>query len=309
MRNTIKAALIAFAGLSALATAASAQPYGQDYGDDGYYGDQGPSPYAQQPYGPPPGYGPQGYGAPYDDAYADPYAGYYGSDYGYCDPYYGCPSDFYDLPLYYGSVFYDGAWLNGPFYWRDYGGQRQFWTHGGWHDGNYRGGRFGPALGRSFYAQHNAAGRSFGRAGNFGGQNFARQSYGRSFSGNAWNNRFGTATPGGNAWNNRGGATPGGNAWNNRGFAGRSSFQAQPQAQSFQGRGNWGGWNRQNFQAGGNTAWGGGRGNWGGHVQAQAQPQGGGHSWGGGGGGGGHNWGGGGGGGHNGGGGGDHHHH
>jgi len=277
MRNRIKAAIVAFGAIGALAglsDSASAQPY-DGYSGDGYYGDGGY--YSDPAYGPPPA----DYGAPYDQAYADPY---YDPSYGYCDPYYGCPDDYYDLPLYYGSVFYDGAWLNGPFYWRDYGGHRQFWTHGGWHEGQYRGGRFGPALGRNFYAQHGFGGRSFGRGGNWGGQNFA----GRSFSG--------------------------GNAWSNRGFAGRSNFQAQPQAQSFQGRGNWGGgWSHQNVQAqaghswggggwsgGGGRSWGGGGGrSWGG---------GGGHSWGGGGG---HSWGGGGqgGGGHGwGGGGGDHHH-
>ena len=132
---------------------------------------------------------------------------------------------------------YDGAWFNGPFYYRDYGGRRQFWTHGGWHDGRYRGGRFGPALGRNFYAKRGFGGRGFNRGGNWGGrggQNFA----GRGFNGGGIN----------------------------RGFAGRSNFQAQPQARQnfgFQGRGNWGGWNRQNFQSGG--------GGWQGRGQAQAQ--------------------------------------
>lgn len=264
MRSMIKAAIIAFGAIGALAGTASAQPY-----EDPYYG-------GDPAYGPPPA----DYGAPYDDAYADPYAqSYYDPAYGYCDPYYGCPDDYYDLPLYYGSVFYDGAWLNGPFYWRDYGGHRQFWTHGGWHDGQYRGGRFGPALGRNFYAQRGFGGRGAGRGGNWGGQAYAQRSFN---GGNAWNNRFGSTQPGGNAWNNRfgGGMAPGGNAWSNRGFAGRGNFQAQ----SFQGRGNWGGgWGHQNVQAQAGHSWGGGQA-WGG---------GGGHSWGGGGG---HNWGGGGGG-------------
>src|SRR4051812_43434104 len=263
MKNTIRAALVAFGALGALAGTASAQPY-----DESYYGDQA--------YGPPPApYGAQpGYGDPYayDQAYAD-----FDPTYGYCDPYYGCPDDYYDLPLYYGDVFYDGSWINGPFYYRDYGGRRQFWTHGGWHNGNYRGGRFGPALGRSFYAQRGFSGRSFNRAGNWGGQNYARRAYN-----------------GGGNWNGGG---------FNRGFSGRSSFQAQPQANQnfgFRGRGNYGGWNRQNFQSGGG---------WQGRSQAQAQVQaqprqsfqgggGGGRNWGGGGGGG-HSWGGGGGGGHN----------
>ena len=87
---------------------------------------------------------------------------YYGSDYGYCDPNYGCPDDFYDMPLYYGQVYWGDSWYPGPFYYRDFGGRRQFWVHGGWHDGNFRGGRFGPALGRGFYQSHNFAGRGFG---------------------------------------------------------------------------------------------------------------------------------------------------
>src|SRR5581483_8677948 len=196
MRNTFKIAIVAFGALGALAGTASAQPY-----DESYYGDPtyGPSPYDAQP----------GYGDPYayDQAYADPN---FDPTYGYCDPYYGCPDDYYDLPLYYGDVFYDGAWLTGPFYWRDYGGRRQFWTHGGWHDGRYRGGRFGPALGRNFYAQRGFTGRGFNRGGSWGGQSFG----GRAYNGGGFN----------------------------RGFAGRSSFQAQPQAQAnqnfgFRGRG------------------------------------------------------------------------
>src|SRR4051812_15404337 len=142
MRHSIKAAIVAFLGFGALATTASAQPYDQDY-----YGDQ----YAQDPYAQ------DAYAQdPYDMAYAD---SYYGSEYGYCDPQYGCPDDFYDLPLYYGEVYADGSWYNGPFYWCDYGGRRQFWVHGSWRGGNYRGGRFGRALGRSFYSQHRYAGR------------------------------------------------------------------------------------------------------------------------------------------------------
>ena len=62
MRNTFKAAIVAFGALGALAGTASAQPY-----DESYYGDPayGPPPYDAQP----------GYGDPYaayDQAYADP---------------------------------------------------------------------------------------------------------------------------------------------------------------------------------------------------------------------------------------------
>ena len=247
MKTLIKAAVIAFSGLGALALPAGAQPDDPYYGnnDDQGYGayDQGPydQPYAQ-PYGQP--YAQpyvQPYGAPaYDDPYAD---NYYGSDYGYCDPYYGCPDDFYDLPLYYGSVFYDGAWLNGPFYYRDYGGRRQFWTHGGWHDGNYRGGRFGPALGRSFYQNHAYAGRGFGGGGyrNFG-------------SAGNWSRSYGTNVYRGS-----------GNAYRGSGDFNRGSFQRPAfQGQSFQG---------QNFQR--QQSFGGG-GGWRGRFQnggAQAAPQ------------------------------------
>ena len=105
MRHLFKAAIIAFGVTGALAAVpASAQPY--DPNDDTYGG--------------------------YDQAYG-PDDGSYDPDYGYCDPDYGCPDDYYDLPLYYGDVYYDGSWYNnGPFYYRDYGGRRQFWIHGGW---------------------------------------------------------------------------------------------------------------------------------------------------------------------------------
>jgi hypothetical protein len=104
-----------------------------------------------------------------------PYEGYYGSGYygggsvgvgyssggyygGYCDSW-GCPGDYWDMPVYYGSVYYNGGWVNGPFYYRDYNGGRQYWVHGGWRNDDWRGdrpsqyrnGRYGPALGREFY--------------------------------------------------------------------------------------------------------------------------------------------------------------
>src|SRR3954466_9044007 len=191
MRNTIKAALVAFGAMGALAGTASAQSY-----DEGYYGDPA-------------------YGDPYAQAYADPS---FDPTYGYCDPTYGCPDDYYDLPLYYGDVFYDGSWLTGPFYYRDYGGgrpvlalggRRQFWAHGGWREGRYRGGRFGPALGRNFYAQRGFSGRNFRSGGNWGGQNYARRSYNGNF-GNAWNNNRGSFGGSGNAWNNTRGGYGGG---------------------------------------------------------------------------------------------------
>lgn len=92
--------------------------------------------------------------------YGDPYGGgyYADSDYGYCDAY-GCPSDYWNQPVYYGSIYFNNAWLDGPFYYRDWGGARQYWVHGGWHNDSWRGarpdryreGRYGPALGRDYY--------------------------------------------------------------------------------------------------------------------------------------------------------------
>lgn len=94
-----------------------------------------------------------------------PYDGYYdGGDYaggggwGYCDGF-GCPDDYWDRPLYYGSVFYGGSWRSGPFYYRDYNGGRQYWLGGGWRNDDWRGPwqpqyrseRYGPPLGRDWY--------------------------------------------------------------------------------------------------------------------------------------------------------------
>jgi len=270
MRHTIKAAIIAFGALGALAGTASAQPYqdngpydqGQSYGP-GY--DQGYGPGEGQGYGPPQGYGPQqsygpqqgyapqqGYGPQqgYAPNYADAYQGYgqqgYGpqpgdqydaSGAGYCDPTYGCPDDYYDQPVYDGSVFFGGGWINGPFFWRDYGGHREFWIHGGWRGGQFRGGHFGAALGRDFFARRGIG--TFARGGgNFGRQSFARFAPQRGFQ-----------QPGFNSF--RGG------------FAGMSSFNAQP-------RGNFGG-----FQGHG--------GGFQGHVQQAQASHGGGWSHGGGG--------------------------
>jgi hypothetical protein len=195
VRNFFKGAIIAFGVTGALAAApASAQPYdpnngyggpqqgygpqrgyapGQGYGQQqGYDQQQGYGP--QQADGPDQGYGPdQSYGS--DESYA-PQG--YGPDQGYgpgngdayaqgggCDPTYGCPDDYNDMPVYDGDVFYDDGWSNGRFFYRDFGGHRQFWIHGGWHGGDFRGGHFGPALGRT-------ANRGFDHSwnrGNFGG--------------------------------------------------------------------------------------------------------------------------------------------
>src|ERR1700749_1544786 len=50
---------------------------------------------------------------------------------GYCDDW-GCPDEYWDMPVYYGPVFYDGRWFNGPVYYRDYRGERLYWVRGAW---------------------------------------------------------------------------------------------------------------------------------------------------------------------------------
>ncbi|HEY2070777.1 MAG TPA: hypothetical protein VGG48_14575 [Rhizomicrobium sp.] len=81
---------------------------------------------------------------------------------GYCDSY-GCPDGYWDYPVYYGPVYSNGAWFNGPVYYRDYGGERWFWVRGGWRRDEWRGPRpgwwrndyrTGPALGYEFYLGH-----------------------------------------------------------------------------------------------------------------------------------------------------------
>jgi len=85
---------------------------------------------------------------------------------GYCDPF-GCPDDFWDMPVYYGPVFWEGQWYDGPLYYRDDYGRRQYWIHGGWrfdewrgpHPGWWREGHYGPPLGMDFYRSHGFHGR------------------------------------------------------------------------------------------------------------------------------------------------------
>ena len=88
--------------------------------------------------------------------------GYDAGSGGYCDQM-GCPDGYWDYPVFYGPVFYQGAWFNGPVYYRDYGGERWFWVRGGWRRDEWRGPRpgwwrnnyrVGPALGYQFYLGH-----------------------------------------------------------------------------------------------------------------------------------------------------------
>jgi hypothetical protein len=81
---------------------------------------------------------------------------------GYCDDW-GCPDEYWDMPVYYGPVYYRGGWYQGPVYYRDYGGTRWYWIRGGWRRDEWRGPRprwwkanyrVGPALGYSFYLRN-----------------------------------------------------------------------------------------------------------------------------------------------------------
>jgi hypothetical protein len=157
--------------------------------------------------------------------------GYYGGGYygGYCDSY-GCPGNYWDMPVYYGSIYYGGSWLNGPFYYRDWNGRRQYWARGGWrYDGwsgdrpsQYRDFRYGPALGRDWY-RNNGGGRD-GRPG---------------FQGRGNDNRpgFGGRDGGGRD----GGGRDGGSRGNRGAQQDQSGQQAQPPQNnnggSFSGRG------------------------------------------------------------------------
>ncbi|MFZ1007140.1 MAG: hypothetical protein WAN65_09900 [Candidatus Sulfotelmatobacter sp.] len=77
---------------------------------------------------------------------------------GYCDRW-GCPGDYWGFPVFYGPVYYDGEWYNGPVYYREYDGGYEYWVHGGWHRDEWRGERpdwardvhYGPALGHDYY--------------------------------------------------------------------------------------------------------------------------------------------------------------
>jgi hypothetical protein len=231
MKNFAKAAIVAFGVTGALAAVpASAQSYDPNYDqDEGYYEDEGA--YPEDAYA-------QGYGA-YDDqtAYDDQYGA------GYCDEY-GCPEDYYDLPVYYGDVFYGGSWLTGPLYYRDWAGSRQFWVHGGWRSAQHRGGRFGSALGRRWYQQNRGYRNGFTnrnayrgynggyRQRSFNGRNYSQQrsyrqrDFGyrqRSFSGNSnFTPNTRQSFRGNNDWRSN---------WSNRQGFGQNSFRPRDSGQ------------------------------------------------------------------------------
>lgn len=81
---------------------------------------------------------------------------------GYCDDW-GCPDEYWDMPVYYGPVYFEGRWVNGPLYYRDWRGERMYWIRGGWRRDTWRGPRphwwkgnyrYGPALGYNFYLRN-----------------------------------------------------------------------------------------------------------------------------------------------------------
>jgi hypothetical protein len=144
MKHFAKIALTAMllAGTAAAVTATPAEArvsIGIGIGG-GYYG----GPY----------YGPGYYGpAPYCDRYSR-----------YYDPY-RCNAA-YDDDYYYDPIFFDGAWLNGPYRYRYYGGQPEFFINGGWHSnvrfgsGGFHGGRGGGSFhgGGSSHGGHGGGG-------------------------------------------------------------------------------------------------------------------------------------------------------
>ncbi|HJR55844.1 MAG TPA: hypothetical protein VJ798_04640 [Rhizomicrobium sp.] len=171
---------------------------------------------------------------PYDGYDQD---GYYGGGYnysgGYCDSW-GCPDDYWDRPVYYGSVYYGGSWVNGPFYYRDWNGGRQYWVRGGWrHDGwrgdrpsQYRNFRHGPALGRDWYRHNRSDGDGrpgFQGRGGYGPDNDNRPGFGPG----AGQGRGGDGASG----RGRGGFDGGGRDGGGRGNRGAQQ-QDQPQRQT-----------------------------------------------------------------------------
>jgi len=114
---------------------------------------------------------------------------------GYCDQW-GCPDDYWDMPIYDCPVFYDGEWYRGPVYYRRTFGGTYYWIHGGWRRDEWRGprphgvcvDRYRPALGFEFYErdsrfrirddwrhrwheQHDRGGQYNGRPGDHGRDN------------------------------------------------------------------------------------------------------------------------------------------
>ena len=77
---------------------------------------------------------------------------------GYCDDY-GCPTNYWDDPVYYCPVYYRHRWYRGPVYYSRRGGGTYFWIHHGWRRDEWGGprpgwacnDRYGPPLDLYFY--------------------------------------------------------------------------------------------------------------------------------------------------------------
>jgi hypothetical protein len=66
---------------------------------------------------------------------------------GYCDAD-GCPDGFWDDPVSYCPVYFDGEWYRGPMYYReDEGGDVLYWIHGAWREDAWDDDDFGPRPG------------------------------------------------------------------------------------------------------------------------------------------------------------------
>lgn len=198
-----------------------------------------------------------GYGGYDDYGYGQPPGGisYNYASGGYCDTW-GCPDDYYDLPVYYGSVYFGGDWFNGPLYYRDWGGARQYWVRGGWHYDDWRGarpnwytpGRYGPALGRDFYRSdrfRNAPAFTHRDRGGFNRGDFGRP----NFNGNDGNRNTFNGNGNGNGNGNRGPRNDG-NGFGNRNAAPQGQAAPQPQPQQDRGQ-RFGNGPRQDFQRSG----------------------------------------------------------
>jgi len=80
---------------------------------------------------------------------------------GYCDSA-GCPDDFWDYPIAYCPVYFDGEWYRGPFYYRYWQGDYYYWIRGDWRMDEWTGdrpddacvGRFGPPEDYDFYVDN-----------------------------------------------------------------------------------------------------------------------------------------------------------
>jgi hypothetical protein len=97
-----------------------------------------------------------------DDDSAPGGVGYSPDSGGYCDDE-GCPDGFWDFPVAYCPVYFEGTWFRGPLYYRNQDGRVQYWIHGGWRFDQWNSAtrpdwacvnRFGPALGYDFYIDH-----------------------------------------------------------------------------------------------------------------------------------------------------------